>query len=194
MRDLQERIAGIGVQLAALRGRLLRLGYQFREPELVLPGPATDVEDVISQIESEAGRVPEALKCFYRRIGSVNFLGAHPEWGGCEYPDALVVDPISVALGELDNLRNDREEYLAANEVFRLPIAPDAFHKEDVSGGMWYNVAIPSEGDDPALADEPHETTFLNYLEIAIRWGGFPGLESSPDHDWPLAEIVGGVS
>ena len=55
-----------------------------------------------------------------------------------------------------------------------VPVAPDAYHKQNVSGGMWYNLSVPAVTDDPPLNDERHRTTFVGYLELALRWGGFP--------------------
>jgi hypothetical protein len=70
-----------------------------------------------------------------------------------------------------------------------VPVAPDDYHKENVSGGMWYNLSVPAVADDPPLNDERHRTTFANYLELAVHWGGFPGLDRCADHTWPLAEL-----
>ncbi len=187
---LEERIDKIGFCLLELRKRLDQMGYEFREPETVLPGPGAEVEEVLERIQAEAGPIPRALQLFYRNIGSVDFTGEHPEWEGCEYPDPVVVFPVTVALQELDDFLADREGYVNAFGSFRIPIAPDYYHKADTSGGMWYGVAVPGATEDPPLLEEWHETTFVRYLEIAIRWGGFPGLERcAGQHNWPVAEL-----
>jgi hypothetical protein len=36
---------------------------------------------------------------------------------------------------------------------------------------------LPNAAADRPLAGEPHRTTFVNYLRIAFRGGGFPGWE-----------------
>ncbi|HEY7115262.1 MAG TPA: hypothetical protein VH475_01680, partial [Tepidisphaeraceae bacterium] len=84
----------------------------------------------------------------------------------------------------------DRAERLRRNFPYAVPIAPDRYHKADVSGGMWYGVSLPAVADDPPLNHEPHRTTFVGYLELTLRWGGFPGLDRSPGHNWPDGEIV----
>src|SRR5689334_11240394 len=38
------------------------------------PGPETDTEDAIARIEREIGALPLALKIFWRRVGSINFI------------------------------------------------------------------------------------------------------------------------
>jgi len=43
---------------------------------------------------------------------------------------------------------------------------------------------------DTLVLAEPHNTTFVNYLRAAFRWGGFPGLENDPLDDETKADIV----
>jgi hypothetical protein len=76
---------------------------------------------------------------------------------------------------------------------FLLAIAPDLYHKANVSGGMFYNVPLPSEFQDPIIADERHDLSFTSYLECCLAWGGFPGLEQSPQHTWPLEQLRAAV-
>lgn len=180
---LQSRVEHLGSQIESLCERLATAGYVFQYPDEVFPGPEANAVDVISRIEREAGEVPLGLKLFWLHVGSVNLCGAHPIWGGCEYPDPLVVYPPSVALADLDEFREEPEG------AFLIPIAPDDFHKADVSGGMFYNVSVPALGDDPPLNDERHEVSFLTYLEIALRSAGFPGLERCGGHTWPVDRL-----
>ena len=122
----------------------------------------------------------------------MNFRGSHPDWRGCDYPDPLVIYPTSAAIHELDEFLADRDERLRYGSPYLVPIAPDPYHKADVSGGMWYNLSVPAVADDPPLNDECHETTLVGYLELAIRWAGFPGLMGCPGHTWPIAELIDG--
>ena len=105
----------------------------------------------------------------------------------------MVVYPPSRAIGELDDFLADRDERLRCNFPYVVPIAPDSYHKADVSGGMWYNLSVPAVADDPPLNDEWHGTTFVNYLELAVSWVGFPGLLFCQGHTWPIAELVEGL-
>jgi hypothetical protein len=63
------------------------------------------------------------------------------------------------------------------NGAFRIDLTPDYFHKVNVSGGPPYAVLVPFDGADPDFVDERHELPFLDYLRLAFRWAGFPGLE-----------------
>lgn len=196
--SLESRILRVGEQVAAIARRLPTLGYEFADPSAAFPGPEPDTEEAIERIEREIGALPLSLKLFWRFVGSVNLMVACGEgtavqypWQGCEYPDPLVVYPPSQAIHELDEFLADREERQRYNFPYVLPIGPDYYHKNKVSGAMWYNLTVPSVADDPTLNDERHATTFVNYLELAVRWGGFPGLDRCPKHAWPLREIIG---
>jgi hypothetical protein len=196
--SLEARIVTVGEQIAKIARRLPALGYPFHRPSAAFPGPEPGTEAAIERIEREVGRLPLALKAFWRIVGSVDFTARRRRsqpveypWDGCEYPDPLVVYPPSVAIAELDEFLGDREERLRCGSPYIVPIAPDDVHKDNVSGGMCYNLTVPAVADDPPLNDEWHRATFVSYLELAVRWGGFPGLERCPEHGWPLRELVG---
>jgi len=198
MKSVDEQIEWVGTRLARLKKRLEEMGYQFAEPKEVLPGPGEEVEEGLARLKAEVGPVPRALELFYRKIGSVNFMGKHSMWRGCDYPDPIIVYPIAAALEELDQFLADREEYTRCYGGFRAPIAPDYYHKADVSGGMWYGIALPDVREDPPVLEEWHKTTFLKYLELAIGWSGFPGLKwvakerqwPIEQHSWPVEEMT----
>ena len=187
------RIEAIGEKIHTLASRLGECGFQFRSADAVLPGPEAGTTEAIARIEREAGELPLALKLFWEHIGSVDFCGSHPDWEGAVYPDPLVVFPPSTAIDELDQFLSDREERLRHSFPYLVPIAPDDYDKEDVSGGMWYDVSVPAVADDPPLNDEWHETTFIGYLVVAILWAGFPGVARYPGHTWPIDRLTRGL-
>jgi hypothetical protein len=43
-----------------------------------------------------------------------------------------------------------------------------------------YEIEVPCACADTTLLYERHETTFVNYLRICLRWAGFPGWERLP--------------
>ncbi|HEY7983409.1 MAG TPA: hypothetical protein VID73_04535, partial [Ktedonobacterales bacterium] len=59
-----------------------------------------------------------------------------------------------------------------------IPLAPDEHFKYGVSGGGSYEITVPNAAADAPLEGEWHETTFVAYLRICFRWGGFPGLHT----------------
>ena len=182
--EIGTRIERLANSLPALVGRLKENGYRFKYPNEVFPGPDRNVEEKLKRIRTEVEFVPLAVAAFWRRIGSINLIGSHPDWSGCDYPDPLVVECVDSAIVELD-------EYLdrADNDVFRIPIAPDYLHKENVSGGMWYNVVCQAPSDDPIVSDERHKLSFLDYIELAVELGGFLGLDQIKDHTYPIEDL-----
>lgn len=188
--SLEDRIDSIGGSIARLARELTEKGFRFKHPDEVFPGPERNAAESIARVEHEIGGLPLALKRFWTRIGSVNFCGEHPSWAGCDYPDPLVVYPPSMAVEELHEFLADRVERLKYNFPYLIPIAPDLYHKAGMSGGMWYNIAVPCVADDPLLNDEWHETTFVRYLELAVEWAGFPGLSCCPNHTWAVDDLI----
>jgi hypothetical protein len=63
-----------------------------------------------------------------------------------------------------------------------LPLAPDKFHKQNVSGGGPYGVVLPDACVDGLFS---WETTmpFVSYLNWAFSEGGFP-LPSGDRNQW----------
>src|SRR5437763_1828097 len=166
--SLENRIISAGRHLERIAARLTSLGYEFDKPSEVFPGPEHGTEAAIKRIEREIGELPAAIKVFWRRVGSVNFMGKHPVWRGCEFPDPVVVYRPSYAVDELDQFLADRQARLHCGFPYLVPIGPDDLSKENVSGGMWYNLSVPAVADDPTLNDERHRTTLVNYLELAV--------------------------
>lgn len=195
MKGLRPRLVRIGRALSTLRDRLVQSGFRFEDPDGVLPGPDPGVDEALREIERVAGRVPKAYAEFQRIVGPVNFMGEpESDWAGCDYPDPIVVYPLQAVLEELEFFGEDPGWWEDCCGGFRIPIAPDSCHKANVSGGMWYGLAVPAEDDDPPLLEEPHGIRFLEYLELAIRWGGFPGLDGlEGPHTWPIAELTRGL-
>lgn len=190
-RELVMRIRQVRRRLNSLKSNLERFGYEFDNVDYVLPGPEPGTDRIIKRIEDDVGALPSCILAFWREIGSVNFCGHHPNWNGCEYADPIFVYPPSAAEAELEDYLIDRERYVHAFGGFRIPVAPDYHGKEDVSGGMWYGIQVPDSRVDVPLLHERHDTTFLDYLEIALRWAGFPGVEyADRDHSWPIHELL----
>ena len=189
--SLERRLVTVRTELTVLVELLRDNGYQFHRPKEALLDPDPNAGDVLRQLEQELGPIPAALSGFYLIVGSVDFSGQHPDWSGCEYPDPIMVEPIAYSLVELRSWKENCED-LGKDEVgaFELPISPDYYHKENVSGGPPYAIQLPDSEFDPPLLNEWHETTFLGFLDLCIRYCGFPGLaRCSRIHTWPLDDL-----
>lgn len=177
-------------------------------PDRVCVPPQPDVARTIAELEDRAGALPLSLRAFYEVVGSVNFVGSPPDawkdWRAVsDEIDALYVYSAEVALegaeawrerydyfrkGEWsppgtdeEDLCDSRAYYALPRECWLVPIAPDEWHKYNISGCGAYEIATPSLAADARLLTERHRTTFVNYLRICFRWAGFPKLQQIPE-------------
>lgn len=166
--------------------RLRDLGWKPLYGELhTLPqaGDAADFEDLAAVSE---GPIPPTLLAFWQVVGGINWVWDYEQEGmpnpGFDLPlqeqDALCVDPpssIAPCLKEWRERNSELERDL--RDPVQIHLAPDFLHKANISGGMPYGIELPFEGADPELVGEAHGLPFLDYLRLAFRWAGFPGLE-----------------
>jgi hypothetical protein len=139
-------------------------------------------------VRSRCRSMPSMRWSGYALVGGVNFVGtAPPDWGLDIHADPLYVYPITAALDEYAEWAEAAHREPAAARMgdlgpfpFRVPIAPAALHKYNISGGMWYHIRLPNAALDAHREAEPHATTFVQYLRSAFEWGGFPGLQFAP--------------
>lgn len=182
-----QQVAALTMQRArynveVLIGELSTAGYQFDPPpgQQVFQPPHPHIAAELDELETEVGVLPLALRAWYEQVGQVNLVGAHPAWPNDEL-DPLVVDaPIEFIRSEFHEWQEVRGTAWSQDRAFTIDIAPDRLHKADISGGPPYGVTIPNDGIDGLVLFEEHQTTFSNYLRIAFRWAGMPGL-SRPD-------------
>jgi hypothetical protein len=184
-----ETMARVHENVRLLVERLNALGYRFSSnPPHQPPGKQTWKE--LQQLERLVGPLPLSLRAFYDVVGGVDLLGRHPtlvprnSWwtrkrASSIPPDPLLVYGVSDALQEAESMDDDERE--------EITIAPDDLHKENVSGGDPYTIAIPDLRADALVLNERHNLLFVDYLRLCCRFGGFPGYEGV-DRDVP-AEI-----
>jgi hypothetical protein len=168
-----------------ITARLHKLGYKFGEYDRheKIPyyrGPlrlakAKDVK-LLETVEGSYGTFPLLLRSWYSTIASVDLTGYHPEWT-VEYPDPLVISDL-----DIEALADEYEGWESEDDgtKFRLAVAPDFYHKANVSGGSPYAFELPNECIDGRLVEEPDYSLFIGYLRRCIKWGGFPGIVKHP--------------
>jgi hypothetical protein len=167
MRRARENVRRLSIMLP-------KRGYVFADPDGVLVPPPFDIVAQLDRLEAVAGMLPLSLRCWYEEVGQVNLTGEHPDWSH-QFPDPLVVEaPVEYLLLEHETWAADRGTEWDRG-AFTIDLAPDALHKSDVSGGPPYSMVVPNTGVDGLLRWENHQTTFVNYLRICFRFGGFPG-------------------
>jgi hypothetical protein len=170
--------------------RLRVLGWQAlsatHQDLRTLPKPSDQA--VLTRIVDISGApVPPTLLAFWRVVGGINWVWdynaavAQPDLGidlPPEDHDVLCVDAPGVVTYLFEEWIDENEEYDAGLvHPFRIDLAPDYLHKANISGGSPYCIEVPFLGADPRFACERHELPFLDYLRLAFRWAGFPGLD-----------------
>jgi hypothetical protein len=191
MRQARHNIETVIPRLGAVG---YRLGYDWLDEEehafavgqpLVFALPKADARERIDELETAVGPLPLALRAWYETVGMVNLVGAAPPtWQMDGREDPLYVYPIEAVFEEYVEWREAQavevqEETVSNPGPFRVPIAPDYLHKRNFSGGMWYHILAPDPTADRVLEAERHAVTFVAYLRICFRWGGFPGLDQA---------------
>lgn len=167
--------------------RLKDTGYQVGgpyAPATAWSPPRPHASERIGALERLVGPIPLSLRAWYEVGGSVSFVGSHSDWrwvgreilpGLVALPDPLVIYPVERALADCEERLSD-EGWDRSWQNY-VPIAPDEYHKENISGGPVYAIGVPNAAADAPLMYEWHHTTFVNYLRLCFRWGGFPGFE-----------------
>jgi hypothetical protein len=179
--------------------RLEVLGYQFgyawvqqrpsmddawvgEQPERFIP-PSQETPQRLKRFEELVGAIPLSVRAFWSEVGAVNLVGEHSRWEELfqrytprelEPPnlDPLFVEGLSKHLLDLYI-----HEHAQGEALFPLPLAPDAYHKYNISGSGGYEIALPDASADAPLLNEWHHTTFVNYLRVCLHYGGLPGLQ-----------------
>jgi hypothetical protein len=136
---------------------------------------------LLDDLERRIGPMPLSLRAWYETVGTVNLIGSHEDWLEIETVDPLVVCPLADMLRCIDDEYEDWREELKdlgdEAEPFTFDFAPDDLHKANISGGPPYGVEYPSTLADAPVHFERHHTTFVDYLRVALQWGGFPGFD-----------------
>jgi hypothetical protein len=102
-------------------------------------------------------------------------VNATTTWERPPRPRTLLTDPLAVCC------TFEEEGGDAAEHVFPhlLILSGDRKSKAGIHSVECYCMEMPNPGADAPFGDW-HKTTFVNYLRIAFRWGGFPGWERYP--------------
>jgi hypothetical protein len=146
--------------------------------------PEPDLPGTLAALEQAAGSpVPPSLLAFWQVVDAVDFVWdyeqaqAAPALGldlDLTELDPLIIEPASVASPTWLEGRSPGD----LDAPSPLWLAPDRLHKANISGGDPYGIDLPFRGADPRFNDDrPQPLPFVDHLRLALRWGGFPGLE-----------------
>lgn len=184
--------------------RINLVDYKFSPEYPVIESLEQETFDLIANLEGKVGGpIPLSLKVFYEIVGAVSFYGVHTKLGinlaGYEAVEdeewfstftQEEVDmyygrdvPVSDPLVVYEPLSSEPEsyEYSFGPSKYYIPIAPDALHKANYSGGGGHLIEFPNPAIDAPLVGDWEGTTFVEYLREVFCWGGFPGFRKIED-------------
>jgi hypothetical protein len=168
----EETMTRVATNIGCIIERLANRSYQFDVyPDGTAPSatlsihgrPASALLADVVELEQRVGPIPMSLRAFWQVVGTVSLIGRAPE-GWPDYGDPLFVSPPDYALFELCK-RGSRE---ASDETFMCGLAPDVLHKDNVSGGPEYAIALPNPSADATFEREWRGIGFVPYLRVAI--------------------------
>lgn len=193
----RETMARARQNIEAIVDQLSRIQYRFAgfgsglANEAWLP-PTPDTPKQVARLAAEAGPLPLSLRAWWEVVGGVSLQGSFDQAGREQVlTDPLVVYPVDRVLEQMEEQREDSE--LSEEERLTVALAPDLYHKGDVSGGAPYEVRLPDGRVDTPLRNvrillsrpdrgtgrfrEVETTeTFVEYLRRSLEWAGFPGI------------------
>ena len=177
--------------------RLNRLHYEFASA--AWEKPSSESRKEWRDVDHRIGLVPFSLRAWWDVVGSVDLTGDDDllsNRGGMTSPnlgtlltDPLVIDGPAVTISE--------------NEMFEgepdyepeCVLAPDRYHKHEISGGQPYSIGLPCPAADAVLLYEENELYLVDYLRRCFRYGGFPGFfdDESRIPEREMAMLTGGL-
>ena len=180
--------------------RLTALGYPLRAETRQRPVGAKSVQRLA---KTSGGPIPASWVAFWQIVGGIDLAPDYdrpfPDW----WPDEVSVEMIDpLVVNQLDQLWWDVDEWedrdkerggAGVSGKHLLSIAPDRYHKMNISGGAPYSIELPDDSaDSPVLCLDyvDRDPLFVSYLRQAVRAGGFPGVVASGKAGPEWARII----
>lgn len=190
-------LAGCREAVDELSSRLEQLGY----PAVSMKRPSVKgLDKRIAAIEKMTSvPVPSVVREFWREVGGISLIDVNDYAHVAFWDDAGVKGKKGFCDGlHVDYCDDEWKDYTIddfemysedENESsFLYSLAPDGYHKDDISGGSPYSVGRNSEwlptwenfewsGYHPPKTCASNKPDFMSYLRTSIlECGGFPGL------------------
>ena len=165
---------------------LKKSGYRFANPDYIFIPPPQNIQKQIEEFETIVGKIPVFLRLAFEFLGSFNLMGEHPEWpktGNIKLrsvkneEDVWFTDPFVFA--SLDLILEDTEGWDGVDN-FALSFSGDSMTKAGYSGGL-YSIMIPAIEEDPCIAGNEENLSFMEYLAVSVCYGRFAGFKNIPE-------------
>lgn len=203
--------------LEVLCANLLDSGYEWAEVAALPAESLTANCRVLEQILGEP--LPPVLVMFWEKIGGVSLVDLEGYRHVDFWEERQITSPSYFCDGlHIEAPTDAWTQYIARDfidwEEYRLPdesqayllaLAPDGFHKDNISGGSPYGISTGSSwnpawrnfawsGARRPLTAPPGEPDFLSYLRTTLlECAGFPGFHGVPAFDSLRTRLLRGV-
>ena len=155
-----------------------------RKDKSVFQAPRNKDAALIKRLEKRGVHLPMSLRAWIEDVGSVNLTGSHPRlcfWEDETFP-GVHADPLMVSVDTAEIEARTDEIISGEGRSLDIVVGWDARAKsrltvEDVELDCGYSVMIPTAAADAILVGRTPATSFVEYLRLSFRWGGFPGWE-----------------
>jgi HEAT repeat protein len=170
----------------AIRTTLRESGAHVADDE---PPPS---DAMLARVAELGGPLPIALEAFWRVVGAASLVPGDSnryDYGDCALEadglSLIALDPLELGSDMtwcLDNYTSELEgSHREIVGPLALELSPDFLHKQNISGGpphiVFLPVREPADAVDPPLRYTRYRTRFVDYLRVAFRYGGFPGID-----------------
>jgi hypothetical protein len=165
--------------------RLGKLGHKFAlPPDVVFSAPPPSIADDLARVQEEVGSLPLSLEAWHQYVGSVSFAGDHPTLSSHLNPVRLDGVWQTVNAMPLEVLPLEYAANAFADHQANHPDGPSLFLVSCCIND-YEGIEVPNEAADAIYTLTGD--TFVKFLRLSFRWGGFPGWRSY--HTRPAKEL-----
>jgi hypothetical protein len=173
-----QRLDGMGFKFWDTKPSRGKPVDHLKDKDVFMP-PRRDEKKELDRWERDGLVLPMSLRVWMEEAGRVDLTGSHPQLCFLEhqdgfpgiYADPLMVIPNADSLDDMLGLGGESE-----NDLF---ISFDDWAKSAVGTNQQldsdYSMEVPNLAADGLLKGYRQEITFVEYLRLSFRWGGFPG-------------------
>lgn len=183
----RETMTRVRTNIEQIVRRLHALDYTFDNPAAAFVPPPRDAYSRIAELERRTGTLPVSLRVFYELVGSVDLRGSFPALLPGSAIPLVVPPPEQVGAGF-----GVEAAYSGFGDVpsYALPVVLPALGHTSGEFHLPYTVTVPNLAVDAELEGAALPVTFVRFLRIALRNGGFPGCELLQPGARPEVEIA----
>lgn len=165
--------------------QLLSIGYITNIKD-VISYPTLNQQNELKDIQTiieKYGYLPLLLISLYKVIDKIDFVKVIADNSLFDLSDPLYIESIHNELSILDESWEEiSDEKLENNLPIGYPISPDLYHKNNISGGLPYEIEISKHHKiDSLIFNTPYckNIYFVDYLRLCFSSGGFPSLKNN---------------